>query len=252
MKFKYFSINNSGASVRCKIYFNDLHGVKRVVIYGHGFGGHKDNKAAENFADYVLKKYKDISVLTYNAPCHGDDVRKALTLDDCNLYIKIVSGYAKEKLKAREIYSYATSFGGYLILKYIAENESPFKKIALRCPAVNMYEVLAGSIVEPAALKALARNKSALVGFDRKIKINKQFLESLKVADIFKNDYKEYAENILIVQGTKDEVVSFGKVEEFADKNSIRFVPVEGADHRFQGQSIMNKAIKEIVSFFEF
>jgi hypothetical protein len=249
---KYFNINESGNSVRCKIYFNDLKTVKRVVIYGHGFAGHKDNKAAGRFAEHILKKYKDIAIITFNLPCHGDDVRKTLLLDDCNTYINLVVSYAKSRFGTDEIYSYATSFGGYLILKYISENDNPFRKIALRCPAVNMYDVLAKTIMSSNEFKALSKDKPVQVGFDRKIKVNKHFLDDLQKYDITSYDYHKYSNDILILHGTKDEVVVFNSAKEFAENNSIKFIPVENADHRFKDPQKMDTTIKAIIEFFEF
>jgi predicted alpha/beta-fold hydrolase len=118
---KYFNINEAGCSIRCKIYFNNLKTAKRIVVCGHGFSGHKDNKAVEKFADFVLKKYKDIAVITYDEPCHGDDVKKKLILEDCNTYIKLVNEYARSRFDTDELYAYANSFGGYQVLKYISE-----------------------------------------------------------------------------------------------------------------------------------
>ena len=80
---KNFYINESGASIHCKLYCNDMKSVKQIVLYGHGFGGHKDNKAAEKFAKKATAKFKDFGVVTFNLPCHGDDVRKTLILNDC-------------------------------------------------------------------------------------------------------------------------------------------------------------------------
>ena len=122
MTEKNFYINESGASIHCKLYCNDMKSVKQIVLYGHGFGGHKDNKAAEKFAKKATAKFKDFGVVTFNLPCHGDDVRKTLILNDCFEYIGIVLNYLKEKFETDEIFGYATSFGGYLFLKYIADN----------------------------------------------------------------------------------------------------------------------------------
>lgn len=249
---KYFNINERSNSIKCKLYFADLKKVKRVVICGHGFGGHKDNKAAQRFSEFVLKKHKDIALITFNAPCHGDDVKKKMKLEECGVYIEIVTDYAKRFFKTDELYVYATSFGGYCFLKYIYERGNPYRKIALRCPAVNMYEVLSGCIMSPSQLKAMSRNKPIPVGFDRKIKITGGFLNELKEADISEYDYKDLSDDILIVHGTKDEVVSFDYVKEFADKNSIRFIPVENANHQFKDPNTMNEAIKTIVDYFEF
>ncbi|MGX8679244.1 MAG: hypothetical protein ACQGQO_09090, partial [Sphaerochaetaceae bacterium] len=60
------------------------------MICGHGFSGNKDNKAVERFADHMLKRHKSTAVLIFDAPCHGDDAKKKLSLDDCDAYIGIV------------------------------------------------------------------------------------------------------------------------------------------------------------------
>ncbi len=247
---RYFEINSEGHNIRCKLYYSNINDIKKVVIFAHGFGGHKDNKAAERFADRVLSKYKRTAIVTFNWPSHGDDVKKKLYLSDCGTYLRLVLNYVKEKYETDDIYSYATSFGGYLILKYIAENGNPFKKIALRCPAVNMYEVITSTIISSDELDKLSKGKEVPVGFDRKIMINQQFLNDLHQADIRKYDYLDYADDILIMHGTKDEVVPFESANEFADNNVIEFIPVEDADHRFQNPLKMDIAIKYILDFF--
>lgn len=249
MTEKYFNINASGHSIRCKSYCNHPKDIRRAVLCGHGFGGHKDNKAAQRFADYVLKKHKDIVIVTYNAPCHGDDVNKKLRMEDCMTYIEIVTQYIRKQYATDDICVYATSFGGYQFLKYLSENGNPYRKIALRCPAVNMYEVLAQRIMQPEEIKALSRNKSIAVGFDRKIQVTQTFLDELRASDISALDYSRFADDILILHGTKDEVVSCDLVKAFSEKNNIPFISVENADHRFKDPLKMDTAIKAIVEF---
>lgn len=248
---KYFTINESGCSIRCKLYYNDMKNIGRVVVCGHGFGGHKDNKAVEKFSEFVLKKYKDVAVVTYDEPGHGDDARKKLTLKDCETYIGVVTAYAERRFGVDRLYGYANSFGGYQFLKYIKENGSPFYKTALRCPAVNMYKIMTDRITSPDELKALANNRPIDVGFDRLVRITNSFLDELKENDITAYDYTEVSDSILIIQGTKDEIVSYDAVKEFSEKNGIRFVPVEDADHRFIDPKKMDAAIKSIIEFFE-
>lgn len=247
---KYFSVNEQGSSIRCKLYCDSPKGVKKAVLYGHGFSGHKDNKAAQRFAEYVLKKHRDVAIVTYDAPCHGDDVKKKLSLSDCGAYIGAVAGHIKGQLGADELYAYATSFGGYQYLKYITENSNPFRRIALRSPAVNMFDVLSARIMTPDERKALSKNKPVSVGFDRKIRVTQSFLDELKEADITVRDFHAYADEILILHGTKDEVVPFDVVEAFARKNNIRFISVENADHRFIDPKHMDIAVKEAAGLF--
>ena len=247
---KYFEINKEGLNIRCKIYFEKGEAIRKAVLFGHGFGGHKDNKAAERYADHVLKKHKDVSVILFNGPCHGDDVRKKLTLDDCMKYLGLVIRDTSERFPEAELYGYATSFGGYLFLKYIHDHGDPFQKTALRCPAVNMFAVLTGAIMRNNELDRLRKGKEVPVGFDRKIMVSPAFLDELQAADIREYDYLEYAESLLIIHGTADEVVPFEDSRLFAENNLIEFIPIERADHRFQDPKKMDEAIRHIQTFF--
>lgn len=248
---KYFDINDAGHSIRCKLYCNDIHNIKKIILFGHGFGGHKDNKAAEKFADRVLSKYKAVSVMVFDWPCHGDDVKKKLLLSDCSTYIDLIRKNIRGRFDTDEIYVYATSFGGYLFLKYIAENGNPFRKIVLRCPAINMFRAITQGIMTEDELEKLEKGKDVMVGFDRKIKVNHQFIMDLENADITAYEYLDYADDILIMHGTKDEIVPIESVSEFAEENVIEFVPVENADHRFQNPRCMDFATQQVLDFFE-
>ena len=249
---KYFEINKNNQNIRCKLYYDTRHPIEKVVLFGHGFAGHKDNGAAHKFADRVLSKYKGIAVLIFNLPCHGDDIKKKMVLQDCMTYLEIVIDYIHSEFHTNSIYSYATSFSGYLVLKYISEHENPFVKIALRCPAVNMADVLTGAIMKNDELEMIQKGKNVQVGFDRKIEVNRQFLTDLEESDIQKLDYLDYADDILILHGTKDEVVPFESGKTFAENNLIEFIPVENADHRFQNPACMDLATKKILEFFGF
>lgn len=247
---KYYEINENGHNIRCKLYYDKGQEIRKVVIWCHGFAGHMDTASAEKFAEKLLTKYKGVATVVFNLPCHGNDVKKKLILQDCLTYLELVSDHVKKQFGTDEIYVYATSFGGYLVLKYIADKGNPFRKIVLRCPAVNMYEILSGKLMAAEDHSKIKKNKNVTVGFDRKIEINPQFLEDLKNADIQQTDYLNWAEDILILQGTKDELVSFEKTAAFADRNIIEFIQVEGADHRFQNPLHMEIATKTVVDFF--
>lgn len=248
---RYFEINGNSHNVRCKLYCQDPRRIARVVIFGHGFGGHKDNGAAERFAQRLISKYKNFAVVTFNWPSHGDDVKKKLSLEDCSTYLGLVTACVREKYQTEDIYCYATSFGGYLTLKYIHEHGNPFRKIALRCPAVNMYDVLTKAIISSDEFDALQRGRDVPVGFDRKILVGPSLMEELRSCDIQQWDFLDYAEDILIIHGTADEIVPYDAALAFAENQLIEFVPVEGADHRFRSLNHMDQAIKHILAFFE-
>ena len=247
---RYFEINESGHNIRCKLYCTDPRTVTKIVVFGHGFGGHKDNGAAKTFAERMISKYKGTALVTFNWPCHGDDVKKKLYLEDCGTYLELVVRYLEQKYETRELYAYATSFGGYLTLKYLSERGNPFRKVALRCPAVDMYQVLTRTIVASEELEKLEKGKEVPVGFDRKVLISPQFLKELQEKDIRSCDYLDYAEDILILHGTADEIVPFASAQSFAEDQLMEFIPIQGADHRFRSQQCMDQAIKQILAFF--
>ena len=249
---KYFNINRSGFSVRCKIYCSDLKSVRQVVIFGHGFSGHKDNKAAQKMAEKILKRHRDAAVIVFNWPCHGDDARSKLTLSDCMTYLGLVTDHARTQFRTDRLYGCATSFGGYLFLKYISENGDPFRKTVLRCPAVNMYEVLTDRIMDADALTAIQKGKPALLGFDRKVKVTADFLSELKGSRIVERDFSAFADRMMIIHGTADEIVDFDTVSAFAADNGIAFVPSQGTDHRFSDPLKMDDAIGRMIAYYDF
>ena len=97
----------------------------------------------------------------------------------------------------------------------------------------------------------LAKGKPVLAGFDRLVKIENDFLEDLKSHDISHNDYKDVADSVLIIQGTKDEIVPPQDVFEFASANGILCIRVENADHRFTEPTKMDEVIKNMIDFYE-
>ena len=50
----YFEINREGHNIRCRLYSTDSHTISSLIVFCHGFGGHKDNRTAEEFAERVV------------------------------------------------------------------------------------------------------------------------------------------------------------------------------------------------------
>ncbi|QLD32769.1 alpha/beta hydrolase family protein [Mannheimia varigena] len=247
---KLFDINEQGFSIRCKLFYEkDLHNIENVVLILHGFGSSKDLKSNTKFGERLTSKYKGYAAIAFDFPCHGADARKKLSVAECQTYLQIVIDYAQNTLNAKNIYAYGTSFGGYLALKYIAEHRNPFRKITLRAPAIQIYHSLMNRMSEEERQK-LAKGKEILWGFERKMKISHEFFDELAASDITQNDYLDYAEQILILHGTDDEMVPLSVSQQFADNNVIELIPIEGADHAFSNPKLMDIAIGKIVDFF--
>ena len=121
---KYFDINESGFSIRCKLYYNkDLHNLPHIVVATYGFGGNKDNKAIEKFAERLTTKYHGYGVVCFDWPCHGKDARNKLILDECCTYLDLVTRYVRDTMHAEDVYNYSSSFGAYITLRYLAEQQ---------------------------------------------------------------------------------------------------------------------------------
>lgn len=250
MKEKKFDINEEGVSVRCRMMTADdsrTHG--RVVICTHGYGSSKDVANITRFAEKELDKHKDDAVIAFDWPCHGMDAKKKLDLDDCMQYLTLVVRYAKETLKAAKIYNYSVSFGGYLTLKYIAEIGNPFEKIALRAPGIRMHDLMLKN-VKDTDLDKLEKGKEVLIGFERKFKVDKNLFDQLKKSDVRNYEYFDYADSMVVIHGTCDEMVPIEDSEAFCENNVIELVPVEGADHPFRNPKLMDTAIHTVISFF--
>jgi len=246
---KLYPINREGCSLHCKLYTDDP-APKRIVVYGHGFGGHRDNKAGERFARHILEKNKGVGLVAFNWPCHGDDVRKKLRLADCDGYLTALIEDIRERYGDPRLYAYATSFGGFLFLKYILDHGNPFRRVALRCPSVDHYRIQTERIMTAEDMEKLQKGKEVAVGFDHKIMVDKTHLDEIRAVDLLHADFTPYMDDILIIHGRRDEIVPFDTVQAFADDQLIEFVPIDNADHRFQDPRAMDEAIKAILDFF--
>lgn len=250
MKEKHIDINENNNSIRCRIMTEtDSRTFEKAVVVTHGFGSSKDVANTTKFAEKYLSKNKDAVVFAFDWPCHGQDGKKKLELSDCMDYMTLVVHYLRDNYGVKDIYNYSVSFGGYLTLKYIAEIENPFTKIALRAPGIHMYELMLKNVGEENMGK-VEKGKDVEVGFERKMKIDKTLLEDLQKSDVTKYEYFDYADSMIVIHGTADEMVPFDDSKTFCENNVIEFVPIEGADHAFRNPKMMDTAIHTIIEWF--
>lgn len=248
---KYFDLNVPDASIRCKLYYEkDPRHLTHVVVATYGFGGNKDNHAVQKFAERITTKYKGYGVICFDWPAHGADAQSHLSIPLCISYLNQVASCARNEWHPEKLFNYGSSLGAYVVLRDLHETgQNPFDRIALRCAAIRMYDSLARGI-SPAEWHQLEKGKSIVRGFDRKIRISQDFLEDLKTHDISQYDYLDFADDILMIHGTKDEMAPFPDASAFSDQNVIELIPVENADHPFSNPASMDYAIQKIIEFF--
>jgi len=247
---KKFDINKEGYSVRCLYYYDkDPRHADDLVISTYGFGGKKENHATEKLADKLISKHKEFGVITFDWPCHGEDARNRMILDEFLEYYRMVTDYCRQELGAKRIYAYGTSLGGYLTLLYLTRFGNPFTRIALRVPALNIYSNLTSDITDE-EWKKLDKGKDIIRGYTRKIKVSEEFLDQLKAAPVTDKDFMDFADQMLIIAGSKDQYTSVDQIRDFCEKNVIEYQVVENADHPFTDPSLMDYAISLIIDWF--
>lgn len=249
---KYLNINGNGCSIKCKLFSNGAFSFENVVICCHGFSGNKESTAFKKLAEKILPLSKSTAIIAYDLPCHGEDARPNIDLNACELYLTTLIDYARTKLKAANFYACCTSFGGYILLNYIHSHGNPFKKAVLRCPAVTMHKLITETIISADDMKKLNKTKSAMAGFDKKIKVTKKFIDELEVNDINAYDFSSFKNDLLIIHGTDDDIVPFDVVKQFAMDNQIPFIATAGADHRYKNPVHMSCFVNSAYEHFAF
>ena len=64
-------------------------------------------------------------------------------------------------------------------------------------------------------------------------------------------DFIPWADELMILHGTKDEIIPPEESLAFCENNVIEFIPIMNADHRFTDPKTMEQATKEVLRFFD-
>jgi len=184
METRNLTVTGNGVSICGKVY-REARQAERperppVILSGHGFGGDKDSKTTLKLAEEVLMRRKDALVVAFDWPCHGADSRTKLNLTECDAYLREMVRYAKEELHAARVYYHGVSYGAYLALRYIKNGEDPFSRIVLRSPALTIRETIYEKLIGEKERQLLEKGKPVQIGFGRKMKMTKEFLDQLE------------------------------------------------------------------------
>lgn len=238
----YFQLTDNGFCVNCKLY-TASQSIKRVILFGHGFTGNKDNRTAFALFDKVSRSDPETAMVTWDFPAHGDDTSDTLTVERCLQYIGIVLDYVRTTLQPAEIDGGGVSFGGYLMLRYLAEHGNPFHKLVLRSPAVNMFEVVTKRLMNEDEVTRCLSGEWIHVGLSNIVTVKQAFISSLEKSDILTCDFKPFAPAVFIVHGIDDDIVDFACVKQFAEANHIKYTALDGAGHHFADPEKLKQAI---------
>jgi alpha-beta hydrolase superfamily lysophospholipase len=109
---QYFTIEENGHSICCKLYGNEGAAARNVVLLCHGFGGSKEQVAGRDFAERLVAERQDFCASAFDWPTHGTDGKQKLTQSDCDAYLGIVCRWMRDNWHPYRLLSTPT-FGCY-------------------------------------------------------------------------------------------------------------------------------------------
>lgn len=232
---KYLELNDK---IKVKVFMPEGEAKTEIFIICHGFGSAKDGRSTEIMA-HKLNENNFIAV-SFDFPGHGESKEpiEKLTVENCISYINEVLEYVKNEFKNHEISILSTSFGAYVTInKLVKDEKNEFKNIVLRCPAIDMKNILINTLIKGNAemFKAEGKIKG---GFDGKKELKYSFYEDLCEHDILKIYNKK--EKMLIIQGVEDDIAPIKDTYEFVKKDSenIKLIPLEGVKHKMTNEEL--------------
>lgn len=239
MKIKDFKLNG----LHTREYINEK--FDKVVIALHGFSGDCDSSVIKAIAEDLLNH--NCMLITYDLPKHGENNNEGtLTLDECLESIKKIDEYVKQTYENKKICWFATSFGGYLLLNFLNNNEYEYDKVILRAPAIFMDKVI-DSVIMPFNGYSLEDLNKGEINLDRDhpLFIDNKFYEDLKKHKLIDNYInKNY---LHIIQGKKDNIVNYLDNEKFFNSrcfNEHEFYYFENADHSFKKTGELDRIVE--------
>lgn len=178
---------------------------ERCVLALHGLGGSKESYAIKQLAERLCPR--GFAVLAFDWRCHGE--RKCgfeeLTVENCFEDLRAAERWLRENI-SEDISVFATSFGGYVTLLGTLRGKAPYRRIALRVPAVNMAESLVS------CARVSAEEKSARPA-ENLPDPNAPILEAARKTGFFR------------VRTGAEYIVPFSVYEEFSDNSCMVEIP---------------------------
>lgn len=239
-------INNK---IKIKLFIPEENAKKEVFIICHGFGSSKDSQSTEVISRKLNEN--NFVAVAFDFPGHGEAIEtiEKLTVDNCISYINDVYEYVKNKFENHKISIIATSFGAYITInKLIKENKNEFKNIVLRCPAIDMKNILINVLIK-GDIERFQKDGKIKAGLEGKKELAYSFYEDLCEHDILKLYSKK--EKILILQGIEDDVAPIQDTYDFVkmDSENIKLILLDGVKHKMTNEElemIMDIVFKEI------
>ena len=196
---------------------------------------------ATRFYDDLLKN--KIGIISFDFPGHGEDKTdfSLFNLSLCITYLEEIIAYVKTKYNV-PIYLFGCSFGGYVVLNKLIQNNKNIEKTMLMCPAINFCEIME----HKSGISLDYFNSNEFMSLYNNIKIYKDAYLEFKNGD---NAIKNYEfQNVSIIHGTADKIVLYKDISDFCKKNNLKLTTIEDGKHElyYCDNEIVNFLLKNI------
>lgn len=237
-----FEIQSDEYAIPCKLYEPQI--TPQLVVIGvHGFAGDKESSVLSKLAHSLCDK--NSALICFDFPAHGKSMAEdsALSVSNCKNDLEKVIGYVKNRYPNSRYGIFATSYGGYITLLSMPQLFD--FDIVLRAPAIYMDKIFTQKLISVSEAEFIS-NGGAQLGFERRMLVSSSFLDELKTNPV--NDTKT---PLMIIHGTKDDIVPYQDIEIFCQKNkSAKLIPIENADHRFKKPGELDLIIKNAMEWY--
>ena len=203
----------------------EANNLKTIVIAVHGFSSSRNSFVYAKIAPTLREN--NIGMVCFDLPGHGLRKNEKLNVQACLETIKNIEDEIRS-LYSGPISLTGTSFGGFLLLRYLDNNKRVYNKVILRAPALKVYYFSNGDSFED--MKEMTECLESGKNY---------FLDNMEVEASMLNDFLKYdifnhlniKEDVKLIYCSKDISVNNDNIFKLAKMKNWELFRLDGADH---------------------
>ena len=204
---------------------DDANKLKTIFIVVHGFSSSRNSFVFAKLSP-ILKE-NNIGLVCFDLPGHGLRKSEKVNVKDCLNTIKDIEDEIRS-FYFGPISLTGASFGGFLILRYLENNNKKYGKVILRAPALEEYGVCKNDTLEnwKEMIECLDSDKNY---FRDNMEVETSMLEDYFKYDIF--NHLNIKEDVKLIYCSKDISVNNDNIFKLAKMKTWPLFRLDGADH---------------------
>jgi len=235
---------------------NQLNDEKKTLIICHGFGSSKESPMIQALQETM--PLHGIGTYSFDFPAHGESPVDGsyLRIPYCLENLKEVEEHVLQLSPNNQICYFASSFGAYILLLYLATYPHSGDKSFLRSAAVNMPQIFQNWIREYHLTLQASPDGTPMQDYyeldeiyGRDFYITRAFLTDLEKHDLF-HLYPKDVGSLYMIHGSLDATASALDAKRFANLSGAKLQLLQGAEHRLMGSGELKTVLDSACKFF--